>query len=263
MGRILKAKDIEATGVTVKNVRLGGQMVAAVAQSPPLSAPPAARNDEARAVAARHAGAAVVVQASSLHAQPELVDPRSTPFVTARSRGEPSRPEACTTIAEPASEIAQSELAEDLERARRVLQEIADRLAEHDQRMAEQGGRRLIDLGVAIARRILREQVELDPTVVQRAAREALEEASGARDVEVRVNPRDLPVLDAVSDVLLDALDSLRGLTVVPDPEVEPGGVVLHTDVGVVDGQIETQLDEVRAALVELDETSQIDEQEL
>jgi len=157
------------------------------------------------------------------------------------------RPEASTTMT--------AGFAADFERARQVLQEVTDRLLEHDQRLAERAGNRLIDLAVAIARRILRDQVELDPTVVQRAVREALEEASRAQEIEVRVNPRDLPATQAATDTLFEVLGSVRGLTVVPDPQVAPGGVVLHTDVGIVDGQIETQLTEVRAALVDLGET--------
>jgi flagellar assembly protein FliH len=152
------------------------------------------------------------------------------------------------------ADALQSGLAEDFARALNVLREVADRLAEHEQRLVERDGQRLIDLAVAVARRIVRAQVELDPAVVQRAAREALGEAGHAQQVQVRVNPRDLPATQAISDALLEALESLRGLTVVPDPDVTPGGVVLQTDVGVVDGQIETQLAEVRAALVELDE---------
>ncbi len=212
MGRILKARDIEAAGVTVRTVQMA--------------------------------------QAA-----------RAPARLSIRETGQQSE-ELSDSPSEQRAAAVQAELAEELQRARQILQEITDRVAEHEQRLVEQAGRRLIELGIAIARRILRRQEPFDAAVVQRAAREALEEVPNARDVQVHVNPQDLPAIQDVSDALLEGLDSLHGLTVVPDAEVSPGGIVLHTDIGVVDGEIETQLAEVRAALVELDEAGRLESQE-
>ncbi len=212
MGRVLKARDIKAAGVTVKTV----QMAQAARIPIGLSAPPTSQRSDGPAASPPDQLAATV----------------------------------------------RAELDEDLRRARQILQEITDRVAEHEQRLAEQAGRRLIELGIAIARRILRRQEPFNAAVVQRATREALEEVPNARHVQVHVNPQDLPAIQDVSDALIEGLDSLHGLTVVPDAEVSPGGIVLHTDIGVVDGEIETQLAEVRAALVELDEAGRLESQE-
>lgn len=212
MGRILKARDIEAANVAVRTVQM-----------------------------ARAARTPVRL---------------STPATGRQSANPPA-----TASEQPAATV-RAELAEDLQRAREILQEIINRVAEHDRRLGAQAGRRLIDFGIAIAQRILRQQEQFDAAVVQRATREALEEVPNVREVQVHVNPQDLPAVQEIRDEFLDALNSLHSLTVVPDAEVPPGGVVLHTDVGVVDGRLQTQLAQIRAALVELEETRQSESQE-
>jgi flagellar assembly protein FliH len=82
-----------------------------------------------------------------------------------------------------------------------------------------------------------------DPRTVARLCREAVRRAAGARRVTLRVPPgqRELLVERAWA----------RGLTVVEDDAISPGGCVVESEEGVVDARIETRLDSLERALEE------------
>jgi flagellar assembly protein FliH len=67
----------------------------------------------------------------------------------------------------------------------------------------------------------------------------------GTEPATVRINPRDLAVLDDFSDLARG-----RQLTVVADTSVEPGGALIEIGRSTLDGQLRTALERVREVLV-------------
>jgi flagellar biosynthesis/type III secretory pathway protein FliH len=67
--------------------------------------------------------------------------------------------------------------------------------------------------------------------------------------VRLRVNPEDYQQFEQYWSGRHGRREAERTYEVVADPDVNPGGVVIDTRAGVVDAQIETQLDEIARAI--------------
>jgi len=119
--------------------------------------------------------------------------------------------------------VSESEIARAAEAARRVT--------DHKDE--------LVKLAVAIAEKIVRRQLTLTPEAVAEVAADALALARGKRDVTVRVHPEDV---DWVAR-------RLPGVIIRGDEAVTRGGCVVDTDVGRVDGRLESQLAAIERGL--------------
>lgn len=94
----------------------------------------------------------------------------------------------------------------------------------------------LTQASVALARQVVREELRQHPEHIARIAHEAIEALMlSARHVRLRVNPEDLPLIEA------GAGDTLRqrGASLVADPAISRGGCVVESDIAGVDAQIE------------------------
>lgn len=109
--------------------------------------------------------------------------------------------------------------------------------------------RDLVELAFAVARRVLAREFERDRGAVVEIAARALAAARRRVEVAVRVNPADVEVLRAAEPRLLEQLSRARGLRLVGDASIDPGGAVVETEAGVVDARLATQLEGLRRAL--------------
>ena len=119
-------------------------------------------------------------------------------------------------------------------------------LAEYKPTLRHATQRQLVELALAVAQRVLKREVTLDPAVVLGIVRTCLEEFNAAEISRLEVSPRDY-------DVVTDYFHShpVQNLEIVADPTVAPGGVVFETSQGTVDARIETQLDEIESGLAD------------
>jgi flagellar assembly protein FliH len=106
----------------------------------------------------------------------------------------------------------------------------------------------LLKLATAIAERVVHAHLAVAPETVVELARNALQRLAGRETVVVRVNPRDIEILRAQRDRLLEVHDT-EGLRIVADQRVDRGGVIVETEVGTIDAKISTQLREARRVL--------------
>ena len=104
----------------------------------------------------------------------------------------------------------------------------------------------LVELALDIAKQVVREHVDHDPTALLAAAREVLAaEPALAGSPQLVVNPADLPVVEAY---LMEQLGT-RGWTVRADASVERGGCRAQAASGEVDARLATRWERVAAAL--------------
>jgi len=104
----------------------------------------------------------------------------------------------------------------------------------------------LVELALDIAKQVVREHVDHDPTAVLAAAREVLAaEPALSGSPQLVVNPADLPVVEAY---LLEQLQT-RGWTVRTDASIERGGCRAQAASGEVDARLATRWERVAAAL--------------
>jgi flagellar assembly protein FliH len=100
--------------------------------------------------------------------------------------------------------------------------------------------RDLIALSLAIAKRILRRELAVDPDAVQGIVRAALDRLQSREITRVRVAPGQE---EAVRRNLAAA--QAPSVEVRPDPSLQPGDVVVETSRGNLDASIDTQLSEI------------------
>jgi flagellar assembly protein FliH len=120
-------------------------------------------------------------------------------------------------------------------------------LASLKPRLRAEAERELVALALAISRRVLRRELNIDSQTVLAIVRTCLDEFKRLEIYRLRVNPRDFEMVAG----------HLRGgpsqqIEVVADPLVSLGGAVFLTSQGELDGRIETQLEEIEHGLADL-----------
>lgn len=109
--------------------------------------------------------------------------------------------------------------------------------------------RSVVQLALAIARKILRRESNLDPLLLAGMVRVALEKTEKATQVTVRVHPQQVSEFR----VFFARHMQENAPEVVEDPVVEPDRCILHTELGSTEIGPEIQLKEIEQGLLDLE----------
>jgi flagellar assembly protein FliH len=137
---------------------------------------------------------------------------------------------------------AQAEIRPVVERLARTLEE----LAALRPRLREQAEEDLIRLAVAIARRVVRRELTIDPQAIVGLVRAALEQLASQEAVRIRLHPSDEA---AVRACLGDA--GSPAVEVTADATLERGSAVFETPRGNLDASANAQLAEIERGLTD------------
>ncbi|MCP4503879.1 MAG: hypothetical protein GY822_28465 [Deltaproteobacteria bacterium] len=118
-----------------------------------------------------------------------------------------------------------------------------------EQRMVQEVDGEIVRTALLIAADMLVEEMRARPLALVDLCTAALSTARDAKDVSIRVHPRSAGVLRKNVDKLVSALGRAREVQIREDRKVHPGGVLIQTESGVIDAQIETQLEELGLVL--------------
>ena len=99
----------------------------------------------------------------------------------------------------------------------------------------------LVQLSIAIARRIVRRELSVDPDAVSGLVKSALEKIQPRDICRVRAHPHHVSAIRKY----LEHSPAGAGVEVSPDGGLQPGDVVVETRRGDLDGSVETQLAEI------------------
>jgi flagellar biosynthesis/type III secretory pathway protein FliH len=128
-------------------------------------------------------------------------------------------------------------------------QHMRDEIAGLQARMLKEVESEVVKTAVAVAHQILVAELQLREDAVVDVAATALVAAKNARDINLRVHPRDAKALRGAKERLLSNMTRAKDIEVKEDRRVHPGGVLIETEAGVVDAQLETQLEEIARVL--------------
>ena len=101
-------------------------------------------------------------------------------------------------------------------------------------------------LALAIARRILRRELSVDPESLLGLLKAGLEKIESAETHRVRVHPEHASILRGLLE------GAARPIQVAADPGLPVGAVIFETSRGSVDVGMETQLKEIERGFVDL-----------
>jgi flagellar assembly protein FliH len=123
-----------------------------------------------------------------------------------------------------------------------LTQAVADVHAQQAE-AAEQLERRSVELGLALARKIIGGALAVEPERVLEAVTGALRGIVERERVTVLVNPDDLEIVREAMDNLKASLGGIEHCEVQAERRVGRGGCIVRTPVGDVDARVETKLE--------------------
>ena len=129
--------------------------------------------------------------------------------------------------------------------AKKLAATLDDLVRVRDQ-MIRHTEKQMVQLALAVARRVVHREVAVDPTAMLTMMRVVLERVSDAARVSVRLNPADH---QAVTAALADAPTSDQ-VTITADPRVPRGGCKVESEYGDIDAGVDAQIQEIARALL-------------
>lgn len=126
-----------------------------------------------------------------------------------------------------------------------VAQELANARAELEEGLQ----RDAVELGLAIAAKVLSGTFEAQPERVLDVLRGALRHLADRRTITILVNPDDLEIVNASIDEVRASAGGIEQCEVQADRRVSRGGAVVRTSEGEVDADIDTQLERAREVI--------------
>ncbi len=108
----------------------------------------------------------------------------------------------------------------------------------------------ILRLALKVAEQIIRSEVSLHRDVCLNIVAEAIARVSDREQIIVRVSHDDSEYLKRYKDRLAGILDGVKSFSILEDPNVEPGGCLIETNLGLIDSRISTKLKSIEEALM-------------
>lgn len=272
-GRVVRRQQVELAAPAVVAPAFvpepAGSAHDAVDEDRPAAAPvaepdlrEAARAEANRIIAAAQSRAELIIDEALAGADKLAAEARAAGYEEGRAAGLAAAEEEIAQLRQQLEEERARLAAEreeglaELERLRAEAEMAAHRLrheaAESAEQLVADSQQQIVELALAVAGRILQREIERDPEALIGVLVGALQRVRGAGTVTVKVAPSGVAVL-AQADEVIDRTElGIDTLTVVADPALGPGDVVVETEHGLVDARIDEQLDAMRRSLGEV-----------
>lgn len=108
----------------------------------------------------------------------------------------------------------------------------------------------MLDLALAMARKIVRRVTAADRSIVVDQVHEAISQLARPCDVTIRIHPDDRPLLQDAMPKLLETFSRLEHVKLAEDASLTPGGCIVEAGAGRIDATIERQLDRLVGGLL-------------
>jgi len=157
-----------------------------------------------------------------------------------REASEAGRTEGNSAARQAMSQKLETELV----RAAKLLEEITGA----GPKLRRQAEEDLVRLAVAIARRVLRRELTVDPEAMLGLVKAAFARIDHREVFQARTDPASEQAVQRI----IQSADIGRRVKLVADPALLPGSLVLETSRGQLDASVETQLDEIQRGFIDL-----------
>jgi flagellar assembly protein FliH len=143
----------------------------------------------------------------------------------------------------------QGKLDEQLRQLMPALESAAQQVVQVKDQWQRHWEHNLVLLATRIAERIIRREIATQPDIPLALIQEALDLATGSQKITLHLHPADRTALGDRIQQLAGRMVKLGPVHVVADDTVARGGCRVHTEFGVIDQQIESQLKRIGAEL--------------
>lgn len=107
----------------------------------------------------------------------------------------------------------------------------------------------MIELVLAIVRRIIQKEVSADGSIIPRMISSALKYVTAQEGIKVKLNPSDLEFASQYRGEMIKEMGGMKNITFESDEGIVRGDAVIESSYGVIDAGIEKHLQEVEKAL--------------
>jgi flagellar assembly protein FliH len=114
----------------------------------------------------------------------------------------------------------------------------------------EKSEEQIVKLAVAIAEKILNQEITTRKEIILDVLKGALKNVSETEGMKIRLNPLDFRYMMEVKKDFLQSFDGVRNIVFEEDSSIRKGGAVIETMFGEVDARLENQLKEIKIALL-------------
>lgn len=111
----------------------------------------------------------------------------------------------------------------------------------------------IVKLACGIAEKIINQEVATRRDIVLSVIKAALRNISDTDGMKIRINPQDFRYLMEMKKDFLQSFDGMRNIVFEEDIAIKKGGAVVETMFGEVDARLESQLREIKAAMLQGD----------
>jgi flagellar assembly protein FliH len=139
--------------------------------------------------------------------------------------------------------------AADLAPAFQSLQQAAAQLRDAHQLALHDIEKETIELALAIARKIIGQEVKTDKSVIISVARQALQGVEVSGDLVIKLNPADYQYIQKIKPSIAAHLADVGQAKFEAHESIPSGGCVIETQLGDIDARIEQQLQIVEESL--------------
>ena len=108
----------------------------------------------------------------------------------------------------------------------------------------------ILHLTIAIAEKVLRAKLELDPNVVLNIVKAAIKELKDKEEVTIVVNPKLTAPLYNFTDELKNTINGLGKIKIIEDSTIPPDGVIVESADSRIDARLNTQIEEIAKQII-------------
>lgn len=129
------------------------------------------------------------------------------------------------------------------------IEGVLNELSTFKQSLFSKCEREMVELCLAVAKKVIQRETDIKEDGVLECLRAALRAVVAGGQIAVRVNPKDLDIVNANRAELARFSGAAKGMSVESDETISRGGCAISTNFGEIDATIETALQEVEEKL--------------
>jgi len=115
----------------------------------------------------------------------------------------------------------------------------------------EKGEEQMVKLAFAIAEKIVQQEVATRKDIIFAVLKNAIKNIAETEGMKIRLNTQDFRYMMEVKKDFLQSFDGIRNVVFEEDSSIKRGGAVVETMFGEVDARLESQLKEIKAAMIQ------------
>ncbi len=106
----------------------------------------------------------------------------------------------------------------------------------------------IVPLALTAVKKIIGRELEEKPETIIDIISTALKAVSQHRKISIYVTPNDLELVENNRPTIKALFEHLESLSIAARPEIEPGGCIIETEAGIINAQLENQLNALETA---------------